>query len=193
MKMIFKTIGYPALFPILRRRSFAPSQSRIFSSSPLLLIALATSSSYKASASWIFATAHRSFGTRQSMPSALRSTPNAEMLPPGMDAVHVGVDLEATALREIERLGVSKCFVVANRSSGSLIEHFLASLQERGLLAAPLNCGVVMGGAEDGLLQACDEAAAASADCVITVGGGAVQDAGKLIRLWLSAADSAGG
>ena len=39
-----------------------------------------------------------------------------------------------------------------------------------------------------GLLEACDKAYESGADCVITVGGGAVQDAGKLIRLWLSAA-----
>ena len=41
-----------------------------------------------------------------------------------------------------------------------------------------------------GLLEACDKAYESGADCVITIGGGAVQDAGKLIRLWLSAANT---
>ena len=44
-----------------------------------------------------------------------------------------------------------------------------------------------MGGAEDGLFKACNEAAEVGADCVLTIGGGAVQDAGKFVRLWLSA------
>lgn len=41
-----------------------------------------------------------------------------------------------------------------------------------------------------GLLEACDKAYESGTDCLVTVGGGAVQDAGKLIRLWLSAAKS---
>lgn len=106
-----------------------------------------------------------------------------------MTAVHVGVPLQATALKEIDELGVSKIFVMANNSSRPLVAAFVAVLEEKGLLAAPLNSDVGMGGGEAGLLKACDEAAAAKADCVVTVGGGAIQDAGKLVRLWLSAVD----
>ena len=54
------------------------------------------------------------------------------------------------------------------------------------MLAAPVCTSVGMGGDEIGLLRACDAAREADADVVVTVGGGAVQDAGKLVRLWLS-------
>merc|ERR1719469_171692 len=48
-----------------------------------------------------------------------------------------------------------------------------------------------MGGGEDGLLGACDAAAAAGSDGIVTIGGGAVHDAGKLVRLWLASAPAA--
>mmetsp|Transcript_12486 Transcript_12486/g.17736 ORF Transcript_12486/g.17736 Transcript_12486/m.17736 type:complete len:405 (-) Transcript_12486:105-1319(-) len=127
---------------------------------------------------------------RSSHLSTVQPEVEALLVPPGMDAVHVGVPLEDTALNEINQLNVSKIFVMANKSSKPLVEDFIAALERRGILANPINCDVSMGGAEDGLLKACDEAVACSADCVITVGGGAVQDAGKLVRLWLSAAQN---
>jgi len=110
-------------------------------------------------------------------------------VPPGMDGVHVGVPFDSTALYEMEQLNVSNVYVMANKSSKPMVEHFVKTLKEMGFLAAPINCDVSMGGAEDGLLKACNEAAEVKADCVLTIGGGAVQDAGKLVRLWLSAAD----
>ena len=79
---------------------------------------------------------------------------------------------------------------MANRSSVKFIEggdgKLIETLESKGLLAAPLVTSIGMGGGEDGLLQACDAAYECGADCILTVGGGAVQDAGKLIRLWLS-------
>ena len=112
----------------------------------------------------------------------------ALLIPPGMDRIHVGYPFESTALQEIEELNVTKLYVMANKSSKPMVENFVKTLQEKGLLAAPLNCDVSMGGAEEGLLKACNEAASVNADCVLTIGGGAVQDAGKMVRLWLSAA-----
>ena len=130
-------------------------------------------------------------GRRRRSSTILSIKPELDALsvPQGMTAVHVGVPLQATALKEIDELGVSKIFVMANNSSRPLVAAFVAVLEEKGLLAAPLNSDVGMGGGEAGLLKACDEAAAAKADCVVTVGGGAIQDAGKLVRLWLSAVD----
>mmetsp|Transcript_27938 Transcript_27938/g.42793 ORF Transcript_27938/g.42793 Transcript_27938/m.42793 type:complete len:405 (-) Transcript_27938:77-1291(-) len=125
---------------------------------------------------------------RSSHLSTVQPEVEALLVPPGMDAVHVGVSLEETALNEISQLQVSKVFVMANKSSKPLVEDFITTLESKGILAAPINCDISMGGAEDGLLKACDEAVSVSADCVITIGGGAVQDAGKLVRLWLSAA-----
>jgi len=112
----------------------------------------------------------------------------ALLIPPGMDRVHVGVPFGPTALNEVEKLNATKVYVMANKSSKSLVEDFVKTLDEKGILAAPINCDVSMGGAEDGLLKACNEAASVNADCVLTIGGGAVQDAGKFVRLWLSAA-----
>ena len=136
-------------------------------------------------------------------------------IPPGMDAVHVGDDFEVTALAELQRLACSRVFVIANRSSASLAGSLVTALGQKGLLAAPLCTAIGMGGGEEGLLGACDAAAAADADAVchrglelqtsrpqtglpltrepclgqvVTIGGGAVHDAGKLVRLWLAAA-----
>eukprot|EP00571_Detonula_confervacea_P007665 CAMPEP_0172321242 /NCGR_PEP_ID=MMETSP1058-20130122/42794_1 /TAXON_ID=83371 /ORGANISM="Detonula confervacea, Strain CCMP 353" /LENGTH=401 /DNA_ID=CAMNT_0013036695 /DNA_START=150 /DNA_END=1355 /DNA_ORIENTATION=- len=114
----------------------------------------------------------------------------SEHIPPGMNAVHVGSPFLPTAMEEISTFGSKKVFVLANKSSRKFIEgdddKFVNVLQAKGLLAAPLCTSIGMGGGEEGLLAACDEAYAADADIVVTVGGGAVQDAGKLIRLWLS-------
>ena len=63
---------------------------------------------------------------------------------------------------------------------------FVEALRDAGMLAAPICTSVGMGGDEIGLLRACDAARDANADVVVTIGGGAVQDAGKLVRLWLS-------
>jgi alcohol dehydrogenase class IV len=120
-------------------------------------------------------------------PSSHQPAVAAPPLPAGMDAVHLGVPLVPTALMELQRRDSSRVFVMANRSSAPLAEPLVAALTERGALAAPLCCEIGMGGGEQGLLKACDAAAAAGTDTVITIGGGAIHDAGKLVRLWLSA------
>ena len=86
-------------------------------------------------------------------------------------------------------MGAKKVFVVSNNSSRKFLEgecKLIEALKADGVLASPLNSSVGMGGAEKGLLVACDEAYKCGADCVVTVGGGGVQDAGKFIRLWLT-------
>eukprot|EP00985_Skeletonema_marinoi_P016647 scaffold8993_cov207-Skeletonema_marinoi.AAC.3 len=130
---------------------------------------------------------------RLSIPKRLAAEARQALLvPSGMDAVHVGVPFGPTALSEMEQLKVTKVYVMANKSSKPMVENFVKTLDEKGVLAAPINCDVSMGGAEDGLLKACNEAVSVNADCVLTIGGGAVQDAGKFVRLWLSvAADAA--
>jgi maleylacetate reductase len=126
-------------------------------------------------------------------------------IPEGMKAVHVGEPFPPIALQTLADFGSKRVFVLANKSSRKFIERdanlsadtdgsndgdnlllFIDKLRELGMLAAPLNTSLEMGGMQDGLLQACNEAYAAQADVIVTVGGGAVQDAGKLIRLWLS-------
>ena len=109
-------------------------------------------------------------------------------VPPGMHAVHVGEDHASTALAELERLACSRVFVIANRSSASRAGPLVTALEQKGLLAAPLCTAIGMGGGEEGLLGACDAAAVADANAIVTIGGGAVHDAGKLVRLWLAAA-----
>jgi len=126
-------------------------------------------------------------------------------IPEGMKAVHVGEPFFSIALQTLVDFGSKRVFVLANKSSRKFIERdvnlsadidcsndgdtnllFIDKLRELGILAAPLNTSLEMGGMQDGLLQACNEAYAVQADVIVTVGGGAVQDAGKLIRLWLS-------
>ena len=121
-----------------------------------------------------------------------------DQIPEGIKSVHVGVtSFVATALDELSALNSKRVFVVANNSSRKFLEGsddddskgsklFINVLRDKGLLAAPLCTSIGMGGGEEGLLAAADAAYEADADVVVTVGGGAVQDAGKLIRLWLS-------
>ena len=106
---------------------------------------------------------------------------------PGMSGgVRIGDPFVAAALAEVERLGRSRVFVLANNSSRALVAPLIDALEKKGVLACPLSTNIGMGGGETGLLKAADLAADAAADIVVTVGGGAVQDAGKLIRLWLA-------
>ena len=113
-----------------------------------------------------------------------------EQIPLGMQSVHIGAPFLSTALDKISSLGSKRVFVLSNNSSRKFLEgddkKLINILEAKGLLAAPLSTTIGMGGGETGLLQAANDAYAANADVIITVGGGAVQDAGKLIRLWLS-------
>ena len=113
-----------------------------------------------------------------------------EQIPSGMKAVHVGSPFLATAMEELASFGSKRVFVLANKFSRKFLEgddeNFIHVLQAKGMLAAPLCTSIGMGGGEEGLLQAANGAYAADADIIVTVGRGAVQDAGKLIRLWLS-------
>lgn len=123
--------------------------------------------------------------------ATLHSIP-PEHIPAGM-TVHVNKPFLPTSVSEIEKLGSKKVFVVANRSSVKFIEgdgRLIQTLESKDLLAAPVCTSIGMGGGEEGLLQACDAAYECGADCILTVGGGAVQDAGKLIRLWLTTKDN---
>mmetsp|Transcript_28131 Transcript_28131/g.51939 ORF Transcript_28131/g.51939 Transcript_28131/m.51939 type:complete len:450 (-) Transcript_28131:157-1506(-) len=163
--------------PILRAFLIG-STTRAFSLRPIILL----SHSHRSTSSRSFS----SIGTTTKMALSIPS----EQIPPGMKAVHVGSPFLATAMEELSSFGSKKVFVLANNSSRKFLEgdddNFVNILQAKGMLAAPLCTSIGMGGGEEGLLQAANEAYAADADVVVTVGGGAVQDAGKLIRLWIS-------
>ncbi|KAL3806914.1 hypothetical protein ACHAXA_000390 [Cyclostephanos tholiformis] len=140
----------------------------------------------------------------------MSSTIPPEHIPPGMKAVHVGVPFLPATMEALSDLGCKRAFVLTNKSSlrfivggdddcvigddddvggsypSSTSSSFVDALRDAGLLAAPVCYSVGMGGNESGLLEACDDASRARADVVITIGGGAIQDAGKLVRLWLS-------
>jgi maleylacetate reductase len=109
------------------------------------------------------------------------------LLPTGMVACHSGVPFLPTVLAELQRLGRTRIFVMANRSSSKDAQRLADALGQR--LAAPPSLYIGMGGGEAGLLKTCDDAASVGADCLVTIGGGAIQDAGKLVRVWLSVSD----
>lgn len=113
-------------------------------------------------------------------------------LPPGMYAVFVDRPFVEASLDELDRLSASKVFVVANKKSAEAAQPLIDALTEQKKLCAPLCCSVIMGCEEEGLMEACNAASKAQADAVVSIGGGAIQDAGKLIRMWLSAADEEG-
>eukprot|EP01063_Lacrimia_lanifica_P041993 TRINITY_DN993_c0_g3_i1.p1 TRINITY_DN993_c0_g3~~TRINITY_DN993_c0_g3_i1.p1 ORF type:complete len:412 (+),score=115.08 TRINITY_DN993_c0_g3_i1:60-1238(+) len=115
-------------------------------------------------------------------------------LPQGMQRVVLGKGFVAAVLSEVAQLRAGRVFVLSNRSSAAKADELADALRGAGVLAEGSVCtDVVMGGAEEGLLRAADRAAAAKADCLVTLGGGAVQDAGKIIRMWLSTAPDEGG
>ena len=110
-------------------------------------------------------------------------------LPPKMDAVLIGPPFIQAVLQATKEYRSSSVFVMANRSCSELAKPLLAALNENDINVAPVCLDIGMGGGEQGLLKACDAAAAAKADCVITMGSGAVQDAGKIVRMWLASAE----
>ena len=103
----------------------------------------------------------------------------------------MGAPFVASTLETLARLGCTRIFVLANRSSTAAAQPLIAALEDK--LAAPLCSSIGMNGGEAGLIDACNSARSCRSDCVVTIGGGAVQDAGKLIRLWLSADDAGEG
>ena len=75
----------------------------------------------------------------------------SKIIPPGMKAVHIGKPFLSTTMEELEILGATKVFVLANRSSVKFIEgegKLMGELQKMQMLAAPLCTSVGMGGGE---------------------------------------------
>lgn len=74
-----------------------------------------------------------------------------KLIPPGMKAVHIGEPFLSTTIEELNVLGATKVFVLANRSSAKFIEgegKLLDELQKMAILAAPLCTSIGMGGGE---------------------------------------------
>jgi maleylacetate reductase len=108
-------------------------------------------------------------------------------LPAGMRDVLVGEPHAKLVVREALSCGFSRVFILANSSLRGVAMDLQRRLQAQLEAATAQACfSVQMGGGDDGVLQACDLAARMGADCVVSLGGGAVQDAAKIVRLWLS-------
>jgi alcohol dehydrogenase class IV len=107
-----------------------------------------------------------------------------------MTSVNLNASLVPSTLASLDQLGSpARIFVLCNKSSLPLIQPMLAALGDRVVGISTIQ----MGGAQPGLMSAADQAKAASPDCILTVGGGAQQDAGKLLRLYLAAPPHTGG
>ena len=107
-------------------------------------------------------------------------------LPAGMDAVYVGSDHAEVVLAVIASRACSRIFILTNSSLSAAAVALQASvLRSAAGMACERSDAVKMGAADDGVLAACAAAAAMRADCVVSLGGGAVQDAAKIVRLHL--------
>ena len=106
-------------------------------------------------------------------------------MPAGMQAVHVGRDHTAVVHEGIR--GFRKIFILTNSSLGTAAAALQASVLASAAVGVECEtCDAVkMGAGDDGVLAACAAAGAMKADCVVSLGGGAVQDAAKIVRLHL--------
>ena len=104
--------------------------------------------------------------------------------------VKIDVEYTAAVASELSNLGSRRPFLLASNSMRPAVEKLQQRLREDGL-QCEVSYGVKQGGGEEGLLDACRAAAASESDAVVTVGGGAVQDLGKLVRLWVAEESSA--
>ena len=108
-------------------------------------------------------------------------------LPVGLKAVHVGTPYGHAVHAQVEQASAAAVFILANASLARHAEELAKQLRKRhhGLVC---RCcfSVKMGGGDGGVLAACDAAAQLGADCVVSMGGGAVQDAAKIVRLWMA-------
>jgi maleylacetate reductase len=106
---------------------------------------------------------------------------------PRMDRVAFGRPWEQVLTEEVERLGASRVFAIAGSTLAGTVpiaETMRQALRER---LAGFATGIRAHTPRDDVIAAAAKAREARADLIVTIGGGSVTDAGKMVLLCLAA------
>jgi maleylacetate reductase len=106
---------------------------------------------------------------------------------PPMDTVAFGEPWQEALPKELERVGASRAFVLAstNLAAAASLTAELRSLL--GPKLAGFSTGIRVHTPRDDVVAAAEKARDANADVIVTMGGGSVTDAGKMLLLCLTA------
>jgi maleylacetate reductase len=106
---------------------------------------------------------------------------------PRMDRVAFGRPWEQVLAEEVERLGASRVFAIAGSTLAGTVPLAAAMREALGERLAGFTTGIRAHTPRDDVIAAAAKAREARADLIVTIGGGSVTDAGKMVLLCLAA------
>jgi maleylacetate reductase len=106
---------------------------------------------------------------------------------PRMDRVAFGRPWQDALSEEVERLGASRAFVLAGSSLARALPIADTMRERLGRRLAGFATGIRPHTPRDDVVEATVKAREANADLIVTIGGGSITDAGKMVVLCLAA------
>ena len=102
-----------------------------------------------------------------------------------IERVHMGAPAAEALLSEVERLGASRVFILAGGHLRTKTDEIAKIERALGARHAATWSGIAPHAPRADVLAAADAAREARADLIVTVGGGSVTDAGKIVAILL--------